>query len=117
VTFNTIRLVIHVSREEISVMRLVGASNMYIRGPFVIAGLMCGLVAAILSIIIFYPVTYLFGPLFYPLPVFLSSSVVGDQELFRYYIENFGQISLIILAGGAFLGIVSSYLAVRRYLR
>lgn len=117
VTFNTIRLVIHVSRDEISVMKLVGASNMYIRGPFVITGLLCGLTAGIITIIVFYPITYLYGPLFYPFAIFLKTSTVHEMELFRYYIENFGEISLIMFFGGATLGIISSFLAVRRYLK
>src|SRR3989338_6018812 len=69
VAFNTIRLAIYVTREEISVMRLVGASNMYIRGPFIVAGFIYGTVSAVIAIIAFYPVTYWFGPLFYPLPI------------------------------------------------
>lgn len=117
VTFNTIRLAIYVTREEISVMRLVGASNMYIRAPFVVAGMIYGLVSGILAIVIFYPVTYWFGPLFYPLPLYLTETSVSDLHLFQYYITNFGQISLIVLATGVFLGAVSSYWAVRRYLK
>jgi len=115
VTFNTIRLAIYVSREEISVMRLVGASNMHIRGPFVVAGIMYGILSGLIAMILFYPVTYWFGPLFYPLPLFLGDGV-GNLELFKYYIENFAQLVLIIMAAGIFLGGVSSYLAVRRYL-
>ncbi|OHA26130.1 MAG: hypothetical protein A3C06_03895 [Candidatus Taylorbacteria bacterium RIFCSPHIGHO2_02_FULL_46_13] len=117
VAFNTIRLAIYVTREEISVMRLVGASNMYIRGPFIVAGIIYGLVSAIIAMVVFYPVTYWFGPLFYPLPIFLTSGQVGDLRLFQYYLANFAQISLIILACGFVLGGLSSYLAVRRYLR
>lgn len=117
VAFNTIRLAIYVTREEISVMRLVGASNTYIRGPFIVAGIIYGLVSAIIAIALFYPITYWFGPLFYPLPIFLTGGQVGDLRLFQYYLANFGQISLIILACGFLLGAVSSYLAVRRYLR
>ncbi len=117
VTFNTIRLAIYISKEEISVMRLVGASNAYIRGPFVVVGMLYGAVSAVLSIVVFYPVTYWFGPLFYPLPIFLTRDSIGDFDLFRYYLENFGELSLIVLLSGIVLGVISSYLAVRRYLR
>lgn len=115
VTFNTIRLTIFTSREEISVMRLVGASNRYIRGPFVVAGVMYGLVAGVVAMLLFYPLTYWFGPLFYPFPLFLSDSV-GNLALFDYYLSNFGQIFIIVILSGLLLGAVSSYLAVRRYL-
>lgn len=117
VAFNTIRLAIYVTREEISVMRLVGASRMYIRGPFVVAGIIYGAISAVLAIVVFYPVTYWFGPLFYPLPAFLTSESIGDLHLFQYYMSNFFEISFIVIASGLLLGAVSSYLAVRRYLR
>jgi hypothetical protein len=53
ITFNTIRLAIYISREEISVMRLVGASSKFVRGPFVIVGIMYGIVAALITICAF----------------------------------------------------------------
>src|SRR3989344_3591859 len=117
VAFNTIRLAIYVTREEISVMRLVGASKTYIRGPFIVVGLIYGLVSALLAIIAFYPITYWFGPLFYPFPVFLTKDVVSELHLFQYYISNFVQIALIIVGCGLALGATSSFLAVRRYLK
>lgn len=116
VAFNTIRLAIYIRREEISVMRLVGASYTYVRGPFIVAGLIYGLVSAILAIIIFYPATYWFGPLFYPLPLYLAQAQVGNLQLFQYFMANFAEICLIIIGCGLFLGGASSYLAVRRYL-
>lgn len=115
VSFNTIRLAIYTSREEITVMRLVGASNRYIRGPFIIAGILYGCTASLVTIAVFYPLTYYFGPLFYPLPLFLSEAV-ERVSLFQYFVGNFGQILLIIFGSGIGLGALSSYLAVRRYL-
>lgn len=115
VTFNTIRLAIFTSREEISVMQLVGASRPYVRGPFVVAGIMCGVVAGIIALIVFYPLTYWFGPLFYPFPLFLGDNI-GNLALFDYYISNLGEIFLIIMTSGVVIGGLSSYLAVRRYL-
>ena len=117
VAFNTIRLAIYVTREEISVMRLVGASRMYIRGPFIVAGFIYGTVSAVIAIIAFFPVTYWFGPLFYPLPIFLTSDSIGNLHLFQYYIANFAQICFIVVASGLVLGALSSFLAVRRYLK
>lgn len=117
VAFNTIRLAIYVAREEISVMGLVGASRMYIRGPFIVVGVIYGLVSAVITILVFYPITYWFGPLFYPLPVFLTSETIGSLHLFQYYLANFTQISTIILGSGILLGVIASFLAVRRYLK
>src|SRR3989344_2946057 len=52
ITFNTVRLAIYTAREEISVMRLVGASRSYIRGPFVVSTLICGAVAGALTFLL-----------------------------------------------------------------
>ncbi|MEK7178981.1 MAG: permease-like cell division protein FtsX, partial [Patescibacteria group bacterium] len=54
IVFNTIRLAIYTSREEIGVMRLVGANSWYIRGPFLVEGLMYGFLSSIIALTIFY---------------------------------------------------------------
>jgi cell division transport system permease protein len=107
ITFNTIRLAIFISKEEIGVMRLVGASKMRVRGPFMIEGAIYGVIATILSLLLFWPVTYWLGK--------NMTSFLG-LNLYEYYISNLFQIFIIILLSGVFLGIVSSILAVRRYL-
>lgn len=109
ITFNTIRLVIYNSREEISVMRLVGASTFYVRGPFVVAGMIYGSIAGLITIIILYPITFWFGD--------LTQSFFIGINLFHYYTSNFGQLFLTILGSGIAIGAISSYLAVRKYLR
>ncbi len=109
ITFNTIRLVIYISREEISVMRLVGASAIYVRGPFVIAGILYGAAAGILTLIIFYPLIYWLGR--------YSDNFFIGINLFEYYTSNFGQLFLVIVGSGIVIGAISSYLAVRKYLK
>lgn len=109
ITFNTIRLAIYVSREEIGVMRLVGASVSYIRGPFVFSGIMYGLVSGLITLILFYPISLWLGKL-------NDNSLYIGINLFDYYVSNFGQIFLVIVGGGIILGAISSYLAVMRYL-
>src|SRR3989344_6058822 len=108
IIFNTIRLAIYTSREEISVMRLVGASNKYIRWPFMISGILYGIVAGLLTLIAFYPLTYWLGT--------ATANFFSGINVYHYYITNFGQIFGIIMGSGVVLGAVSSYLAVRRYL-
>src|SRR3989338_5454517 len=108
ITFNTVRLAIYTSREEISVMRLVGASNRYIRGPFLVEGVMSGVFSAFLVIIMFYPLTFWLGG--------ETSLFFGGINVFDYYIGNFGKIFGIIFSLGILLGVVSSFFAVRRYI-
>ena len=109
ITFNTIRLAIYVSREEIGVMRLVGASVAYIRGPFVFTGVMYGLVAGLLTLIMFYPATLWLGD--------LTERFFIGINIFEYYTSNFGQIFLVVVGSGIIMGAISSYLAVMRYLK
>lgn len=109
ITFNTIRLAIFISKDEISVMRLVGASGRYVKGPFVVSGILYGIVSAALVIIVFFILTYWVGN--------LSKNFFVGLDLFDFYLKNFGQIFLIIFGSGIALGAVSSYLAVKRYLK
>ena len=108
ITFNTIRLAIYTSREEIAIMRLVGASNMFIRGPFMLQGVMYGLLAGILTLAIFYPILIWIGP---------ETAAFFEVNLFDYYLNNFSMIFAVIVGTGVVLGLVSSTFAVARYLR
>jgi cell division transport system permease protein len=109
IIFNTIRLAIYTSKDEIAVMRLVGASYRYIRGPFVVTGVIYGLVASILTIIIAYPVTYWVGP--------MTVSLGTGLNAYEYYLSNFAKIAGSIILIGVLLGTISSYLAVKKYLK
>ena len=109
ITFNTMRLVIYMSREEISVMRLVGASTGYIRGPFFIAGAIYGFVSGILTLILFYPITLWLGN--------TTANFFVGLNIFHYYTANFGEIFLIIVGSGIIIGAFSSFLAVQKYLK
>lgn len=108
ITFNTIRLTIYISREEIGIMRLVGASNRYIRGPFMVEGIIYGLISSIFTIVLFFPITIWFAKNMTP---FLGI------DLFTYYTSNFFQVFFITLGSGIFLGSISSWLAVKKYLK
>lgn len=109
ITFNTIRLVIYISRDEISVMRLVGAGTLYVRGPFVIAGVLYGAAAGIFTLALFYPLTFWLGR-------YTANFFIGIN-IFDYYTANFGQLFLVIIGSGIVIGAVSSYLAVHKYLK
>ncbi len=109
ITFNTIRLVIYISRKEIGVMKLVGAESRYIRGPFVVQGIMYGIIAALLVVALLYPLTLWIEK--------TTTSFYGGIDLLSYYLGNFGQVAFIIFISGILLGGIASFLAVRRYLK
>ena len=108
VAFNTIRLAIYTMREEIGIMRLVGATQWFIRGPFLISGFLYGIVAAVAVTAVFFPLTWLISP--------KISLLVPDFNLFAYFLTNLLQFFGIMSVTGVVLGIGSSYFAMRRYL-
>jgi len=109
ITLNTIRLAMYISRDEIRVMNLVGADHSYITGPFIVAGAIYGLVSSILVMILLYPITLYVGK--------DTAELFFGLDLFEYYLQNFGQILLVIVAAGIFIGSVSSFVAIKRYLK
>lgn len=109
IAFNTIRLTIYIARDEIAVMRLVGASTYYIQGPFVVVGVIYGLVAAILALMLFLPLTYWLGN--------ATENFFTGPNVFSYYLDNFPEIFLIMVISGMAIGAVSSALAIRKYLK
>ena len=109
ITLNTIRLAIYASREEVEIMRLVGAENPYIRGPFVVQGILYGFVSSVLTLAILYPATLWMSE--------KTAGFFGGLDLYLYYAKNFTQLFIIIVTAGVLLGVVASLLAIRKYLR
>ncbi len=108
VTFNTIRLAIFSASEQLNIMRLVGASNAFIRGPFVVEGIIYGIIASIISFVALIPVINFLSP--------SINSFIGEINLSQYFYDNifalFGYQMLFCVG----MGVASSYFAVRRYL-
>ncbi|MDP3901517.1 MAG: permease-like cell division protein FtsX [bacterium] len=109
VTFNTIRLAIYSNKEEIGIMRLVGASNIFINGPHIVNGIIYGVIAAFASLVIMAPIIFLADPYVSTLmpEISLTAYFTGDIIKFLGYQMLFGIV----------LGAISSVLAVRRYLK
>ncbi|MCX6712196.1 MAG: permease-like cell division protein FtsX [Candidatus Vogelbacteria bacterium] len=105
--FNTISLAIYTSREEISVMRLVGASGSYVKGPFMVEGMIAGVVASFLSLALLYPAVLWVRS--------ATIDVYGGINLVSFYFSNFGKIFVILFGSGIILGFLASYWATRRY--
>lgn len=109
ITFNTIRLAIYTARDEIGVMNIVGAGKWYVRGPFLVAGVLYGVVAGVIVMLLLYPITLWLGT--------PSEAFFGTFNVFSYFIDNAALFFAVIFGCGIALGALSSYLAVRRYLR
>ena len=109
IIFNTIRITIYTHRQEIEVMRLVGASNMFIRLPFIFEGIIYGLSATILATGLLYS-TVKFIAHYFP-------SIIPSQDLVALYSENMLILVGIQAGAGIFLGVVSSWIAMRKYLK
>ncbi|MDO8601285.1 MAG: permease-like cell division protein FtsX [bacterium] len=109
ITFNTIKLAIYNFQEEVKIQRLVGASNWFIRGPFLAQGAIAGIISAFISLLVLFFVAWLFSP---KVQVFLP-----DLNIFKMFWSNFGFIFLIQFAVGIALGTISSLIAIRKYLK
>lgn len=109
IAFATIRLAIYSAKDEIAVMRLVGASNAYIQGPFIITGILTGVTAAAIVLLLLWPATWYAGAK--TIEWFGGFSVAG------YYSSHFLLVSVTLFASGILLGAVASVFAIRRYLK
>lgn len=109
VAFNTVRLTIYNQHSEIEIMRLVGGSNWYIRAPYLVEGALYGLFAGVLALIVFYAAA---GSVSAKVAL-----VMPGVSLIGYFIGNVIQIAMITLVAGVGLGVVSSLIAIRRFLQ
>lgn len=109
ITFNVIRMTIFNHGTEIEIMRLVGASNNFIRLPFVFEGIIYGAFAAAIALLLLIPIVKIVTPY-----IVGSSYVNVIQSSFTSYFVIIFFIQLVV---GTLLGVVSSLLAVRRYLK
>lgn len=109
IAFATIRLAIYTSKEEIAVMRLVGASNSYVQGPFIVTGVITGLTAAALVLIILWPATLYAGA--------KTAGWFGGFNVASYYASHFAFIFFTLVLSSIVLGAVASVFAIRKYLK
>jgi len=109
ITFSTIKLAIYSLREDITVMRLVGATNWFIRGPFITEGIIYGLTSALIAIIILY---YGLGDASEFLKIFLEG-----YDIFSYFKTNLIKIFALLAAIGVLLSTASTLIAIRKYLK
>jgi len=109
VVFNTIKLAIDASKDEISTMRIVGASSWFVRTPFIIQGALFGLVAFLIAFFVILALSF-----------FMSSAftvALPGFSLWGYFVSNFWLILLIQLGFGVGLGVLASFIVVQKYLK
>lgn len=110
IIFNTIRMAIFNRRDEIEVMKLIGADKSFIRGPFIVEAALYGILAAIISLV-----------MVYTLLLTRASDLSGYQIVVNGTIDFFKTWPFLIIPAqiliGVFIGVFSAYLAIRRYLK
>lgn len=109
IIFNTIRMAIFSRKEEIEMMKLIGADKSFIRGPFIVEAMMYGFMAAIVS-----------SGIGYGLLVFANQKAlegVDVQTTMNLFVYYYGVVLLSMILLGALIGMISSVLATRRYLK
>ncbi|OGY85427.1 MAG: hypothetical protein A2233_02415 [Candidatus Kerfeldbacteria bacterium RIFOXYA2_FULL_38_24] len=111
VIFNTIRITIYSHREEVGIMKLVGATNWFVRGPFILESVLIGLISAFIT-------TLLFGTLLYFSDATVRAFFSGyDFSIFVYFQKHLLSFVLAELAIGVVLSVVSSMVAINRHLK
>lgn len=111
IVFNTIRIAIYTHQQEIAVMKLVGASNWFIRSPFLVEAVLYGVIACVIGIIIIYPLLNFVQP-------YLNQFFLTDQfNVTDYFNHNFWKIFGSELLVIVFLNVISSSIAIRRHLK
>ncbi len=113
IIFNTIQMAIFNRRDELSIMRLLGASRWYIRGPFLVESMLIGVLAALISV-------GLCRAVFSIASGTLNASTLGFLDIEysgRFFADNFWYILASTVGIGLLIGLVSSFIATQRYLK
>lgn len=109
IIFNTIRMAIFTRREEIEIMKLVGATKWFIRGPFIVEGSLYGALGATIALLVLMPLTHAIAP-------FITDKLDAGVVL-QYFSHNIGLIIVALYGVGILIGAVSSTLAISRHLK
>lgn len=109
---NTIKLTVHARRKEISIMKYIGATNNFIRSPFIVEGIIIGIVAAMISVL-------LIGLSYNVIADKLLNSSITDLIDFQLlgFNELFNLIIIVYLILGVGVGVVGSVISMRKYLK
>ncbi|HSJ37893.1 MAG TPA: permease-like cell division protein FtsX [Planococcus sp. (in: firmicutes)] len=107
---NTIRITIIARRHEIEIMKLVGATNWFVRIPFILEGMWLGLLGSIIPI-------GLVVALYYNVTEFATPKLSGEMIQLLDFAPFIYQVSALILLMGVFIGVWGSFMSIRKFLR
>jgi cell division transport system permease protein len=113
--FNTIRIIIRFRQEEIAIMKLVGATDSFVRGPFIIEGSLYGLVAGLITLIALY--FYLQNGLSEGASSLSNTSPVISQELFALFQAHIIIIAAVLIGSAMFVSALCSWASLQRHLK
>ncbi len=109
VLYNTIRVAIYTHRQEIAIMRLVGASSWFIRAPFLISSIVYTVIGMAVVTGLFYGFLVLLQP-------YLETFFMNyDFNIITYFQNNFAQLFVLEFVGAAVVNMLASLVAVRKY--
>lgn len=111
IIFNTIRIAVFSQKQDIEIMKLVGATNWYIRGPFIVEGALYGVIGTLISMIA------LAALLYYSTPTISQYFGEAGSGVSTYLYDNVWLIFVVQLLIGVAIGILSSWLALGKYLK
>ncbi len=109
ITFNAIRLTMYAHKQEFEIMRLVGASNTYIRMPFIFEGIFYGASSAVTVMIALFATSKFLAP--------ITQGSISGGDIVDFYLGHFFVIFGLLLVSGIILGTVSAAIAIKRYLK
>lgn len=109
VTFSTIRMSLYSRKKEFDIMRLVGASNLYIKIPTIVEGIIYGLLSALVAMVFIAAITYGGIP--------VAGGIIPKEEMIGFYVQNIWKVGLVVLISGLAIGVLSSLISIRKYLK
>ncbi|NLC31638.1 MAG: hypothetical protein GX765_06335, partial [Candidatus Moranbacteria bacterium] len=109
VTFSTIRMSLYSRKKEFDIMRLVGASNLYIKIPTIVEGMIYGLLSALVAMVFIAAITYGGIP--------VAGGIIPKEEMIGFYVQNIWKVGLVVLISGLAIGVLSSLISIRKYLK
>jgi len=109
IIFNTIRIAVNNRKGEINIMKYVGATDAFIRGPFIVEGMIIGILGALLPLAIVYPA-------YSPVMSFLRDSLPVMDFSFRTQVYVVSMLAPLLVIVGVMIGVIGSAVSIRRHL-